>query len=179
MKLKYAQKMLILSIIFFVIILVSNIVFAELLLGKIFDINDKVRQLNISSQERENELNLKDSIGTSKTEREKLNAYFIASGDLPALDFTKYLENLAKDAGVTQTKTLAYEALAGLPTSDIVTSIHYKFTVTGHWANVSSFLQAVENLPNVLSVGGVSLSVNPESQIWSADLDFSVASLKN
>ena len=189
MKLNYSKKILIASIVTLAVIVVLDVVFTDLLLGKIFDINDKVRQLEISSQEREKELNLKDSIASSKVQREKLGGYFVDAGDIETLDFTKYLEDLAKDNGVIQSKTLNYEPAKGLESSNIVSSIRYKFTVSGSWSNVFNFIQAIENLPKVSSLNSVSLSSSLGDssskgtkvgvRVWSAELDFSVANLKN
>ena len=71
MKLNYSKKVLVASLITFVCVLALDIIFTNLLLDKIVSINDKVRQIDISSREREKELNLKDSIASSKNEREK------------------------------------------------------------------------------------------------------------
>jgi hypothetical protein len=189
MKLNFSNKILITAIITFIIILVLDVVFTKLLLNKIYSINDKVKQLEISSQEREKELNLRESVESTKLEREKLSGYFVGAGEAETLEFTKYLENLALEMGVTQKKSLDYEAVGALSSSDVVSAIRYRFNVSGKWANVYSFLQAVENLPKVAYLSSVSFSLNSEiispkeaktgSKIWSADLDFSVVKLKN
>jgi hypothetical protein len=163
-----------------------DIIFINLLLGKIIDINDKVKQLDISSQSREKTLNLQDSIVSSESEREKLAAYFVGAGDASTVEFTKYLENLALETGVTQKKSLAYEPVNGLESSNVVSAIRFKFNVSGKWANILAFLQAIENLPKVVSVNNVSFNMNSTlrgvnksaGQNWSADLDFSVVKLK-
>lgn len=188
MKLKYSQKILIIAIIILGLTLTLNIVFGSMLIGKIVDINNKVKQLDISSQEREKELNLKDSISNSKLEREKLNGYFVGAGNAETVDFTKYLEDLAKEKGVTQTKTLSYESVSGLGASDVVSVIRYRFNVTGKWFNVYAFLQVIENLPKVSYINSVSLNTSLEGvtakeaksliRIWAADVDFSVVKLK-
>ena len=185
MKLNYSKKVLVASLITFVCVLVLDIIFTNLLLDKIVSINDKVRQIDISSREREKELNLKDSIASSKNEREKLLGYFVGAGDAETGTFTKYLEDLALANGVTQNKSLAYEPVIGLESSDVVTAIRFKFSISGRWANVWSFIQAVESLPKVSYLANVSLNLNSEAvsaktgKIWSADLDFSVVKLKN
>jgi len=189
MKLNYSQKILILSSTILVVVLILNIVYANLLLAKITSINDKIKQLNISSQQRENELNLKDSIIDSKLGREKLAEYFVGSGDAETVEFTKYLENLAKEVGVIQKKTLEYEMVKGFESSEVISSIHYKFNITGSWASIFNFLLIIENLPKAISLNSVSFNVNTgvalEKEIdyvnkgWSADLDFSVVKIKN
>ena len=184
MKLNYAKKVLIVSVITFVCVLILDIVFTNLLFNKILSINDKVKQIDISSREREKELNLKDSIASSKVEREKLNEYFVLAGDSQTVSFTKYLESLASTNNVTQNKSLAYEPVLGMESSSVVTSIRFRFSVSGSWANVFSFLQALENLPKVSYLNVVSLGLNSETvstrggNIWSADIDFSVVKLK-
>lgn len=189
MRLSYSKKILILSLVIFASILTLDIIFTNMLLGKIAGINDKIRQLDISSQKREEELILKDLIASSKIEREKLTGYFVGAGNAETVKFTKYLEDLALEAGVTQKKSLDYESANEQSASKVVSAIRYRFNVTGKWTNVFYFLQMIENLPKVLSLNNVSLSVNlgavsaSEARsgdgIWSADLDFSVVKLKN
>lgn len=188
MTIKHSQKVLIIAIVVLSVVLVLNIVFGNMLIDRIVSINDKVKQLDISSQEREKELNLKDSISNSKTEREKLGGYFVGAGNAETVEFTKYLEDLAKEKGVTQSKTLSYESVSGMNSSDAVSAIRYRFNVTGRWNNVYSFLQAIENLPKVSYLNSVSLNLVSEpvtakdsrvvARIWSADLDFLVVKLK-
>ena len=76
MKLNYSQKILILSLVLFIGVLILDIVFSNLLFGKIVNINNKNRQLDLSTQEREREIVLKDSIISTQGEREKLEQYF-------------------------------------------------------------------------------------------------------
>ena len=151
--------------------------------------SDKIKQLEISSQERERELNLKDLIADTEIDRKKLEAYFIGAGNAKTVEFTKHLEGLALATGVTEKKTLNYEAISGLPSSGVVSAIRYKVDASGKWQNIYYFLQEIENLPTVMLLNGVSLSFNtpqtasPETKAvssrWSASLDFSVAQLKN
>lgn len=188
MKIKYSKKVLILALIVFSGVIVLNVFFANILLVKIFSINDKVNQLNISSQKRERELALKDFIVSSSLDREKLAGYFIGAGNAETVEFTKYLEDLALVAGVTQKKSLNYEAISELDSAEVVSAIRFKFNVSGKWENVFTFIQLVENLPKVLSLNSVFLNVSSEAvsvkdvksgrKVWSADLDFSVAMLK-
>lgn len=189
MKYSYSKKILTLSIIIFVIVLVLNIIFTNLLLGKIYSINDKIKQLDISSQEREKALSLKDSIASTKTERENLATHFVGAGNAETVSFTEYLENVALETGVNQKKSLNYESVVELGPSEIISSIRYKFNITGKWSNVLKFVQAMEYLPKVSYLSGVSMGVNLGNSTttgsrmgeknWSADLDFSVAKLKN
>lgn len=184
MKLNYSKKVLIISIVTLLIVLILDIIFTNLLYGKILSINDKIKQIDISSLQREKELNLRDSIATSKTDREKLKEYFVGAGDASTVSFTKYLEDLALENGLKQNKSLAYEPIPGMESSGVVTAIRYRLNVSGRFINVFSFLQAVENLPEVSYVSSVSLNLNSEDtsakagKIWSADFDFSVAKLK-
>jgi len=189
MKLAYSKKILLLSITILIVTLVLDFIFINLLLGKIININNKVKQLDISSQEREKELNLRDSIANTTLEREKLESYFVGAGNAETVEFTKYLENLANEAGVSHKTSLDYEPVNELVTSDVISSIRYKFNVSGKWDNVFNFIQAVENLPKVALLNNISLVVGSEAatlkgiksgnRIWSVDLDFSVVKLKN
>ena len=179
MKLTYSQKILILSSIVFITVVVLVSVFSNLLLGKITDINDKVKQLDISSQERLKALTLKGLISSSETEREKLNQYFVGAGNAETVIFTKYLENLALESGVTQAEALSYEPAKGMEASNIVSAIRFRFDVSGHFSNVFHFLQAVENLPKLGYLNSVTLDYNADTKVWSASLDFSILKLKN
>jgi len=188
MKLIYSKRILLLSIIVFLGILVLNIIFTNLLLNKIVSINDKVKQLVISSEEREKELTLKDSILSSVEEREKFDQYFVGAGDGKTADFIASLESLADQNNVSHSiKFVGYEPVGILGTSEVVSFIRFRFSVTGRWPDVFSFLQAIENLPKVITVNNITLTVGSElsstnnkavNKIWSADLDFSVAKLK-
>ncbi len=188
MKLNHSKKILILAIPIFFLVLILNIVFVYLLLSTIDSVNNKVRQLNISSQKREEELLLKGLISSFSSEREKLSQYFIGMGNADVVAFTKYLEDLALNIGVSQKKTLAYEPMNELKDSETVSTIRFRFSISGKWSNVFNFLQLLENLPKVTNINSVSMFVNSEavsikeiksgSKVWSADIDFSVVKLK-
>jgi len=188
MKLNYSKRILVLVIIMFVGVITLNVTFSNLLLHKISDINDRVSQLDISSQEREKELGLREGIISSKAEREKLAGYFVGEGNVETVEFTKYLEDLALKNNLTQSKSLNYEPVSGLESSSVVSAIRFRFTIMGKWTNIFTFLQLIENLPKVLSLDSVSLStsldgdlakeIRPEARIWQADLDFTVVKLK-
>ena len=188
MKLNYSKKILILSLFSFLTVLSVDIIFTGFLVNKIIGINDKVKQINTSSYVREKEFSLKDSIARSEIERGELEKYFIGTGNVGTLNFTKYLEELALKMGVTQKKSLEDVVIKGLETSDIVSAIRYRFNVSGKWENVYNFLLALETLPKVMSLNSVSFNLNSGTvslndvrtvdKIWSVDLDFSVAKLK-
>lgn len=186
MKLNYSKKIFILGLVTFVCVIILDIIFTDLLVGKIMMINNKVQQLVISSDERERELNLKDSIRNSDIARVELEKYFIGAGDAETVAFTKSLEDLARASSVAYTiRSLNYEMAPDLGGSASVSLIRFSFTIKGQWSNVMTFLKLVENLPNVVLVNNASLSVsdgdiaNAKQSIWSADVDFSVAQLKN
>ncbi len=187
MKLTYAKKILISATVIFLGVLALDIIFTSLLLNNIISINDKIKQLDISSKEREKELSLKDSIASSKVEREKLEGYFVQAGNAETVKFTKYLEDLALGFGLTQKKSLDYESINELQSSDAVSAIRFKFGVSGSWSQVYAFLRTIENLPKIVRLNSVGLTANQtvlidgaglKGNIWSADLDFSVAKLK-
>jgi hypothetical protein len=190
MKFDYTKKILLMAILVFLAVVTAVVIFSDLLLDKVVDINDKVRQLEISSQERLKELSLKDSVVSSEEERKKLAEYFVGSGNAETVDFTKYLEDLAKSFNITQKKTLNYEPVNELKSSDVVSAIHYTFQIYGRWSDIFNFIQAIENLPKVSFLNGVALNLSPEGvtnkemtktveKNWSAILDFSVIKLKN
>jgi hypothetical protein len=180
MKLNYSKKILIISVIIFFIIFVLNIIFSNLLWIKIVSINDKVKQIDISTQEREREMILRDLLANTKEQREKLNLYFIGAGNAETVEFTEYLENQAKITEVTQKKSLAHDELKELGVSEEVSVIRYKFNVSGGWTNVFNFLITIENLPKVGYLDTVIFNANSDKNLgktWSADLDFSVVKL--
>ncbi len=189
MKINYSKKILIISLSIFVVVLVADIVFGNLLYNKIISINDKIKQLEISSQERLNELTLRESITGSEANREKLGEYFVGAGNAEVVNFTQYLEDLAQEIGVSQKKTLDYEVISELPASASISAIRYRFNITGKWSNVFNFIQAIESLPRVVLLKSVSISlnsgvvsakeVNSASKNWTADLDFMVVKLKD
>lgn len=178
MKINYFKKILIIAVLTFVVVLILDFVFTNILLGKIISINDKVRQLDISSQERERELSQKDSVASTEAERAKLAGYFVNSGNTATVDFTKYLENLALQSNVTQSKSLNYEPVTGMASSDILSVIRYRFLVTGKYENVYSFVRAVENLPKISYINSLSMNYDSSNKSWSADIDFSVVKFK-
>jgi hypothetical protein len=180
MKLNYSKKMLIVSLVVFLVVFVLNSVFLNLLWTRIIGINDKVKQIDISTQEREREMILRDLIVNTKEQREKLASYFVGTGNADTVGFTEYLENQAKKTGVTQKKSLAYDEVKELGISEQVSAIRYKFNVSGNWTNVFNFLRTIENLPKVGYLNTVVFNANTDKtsgKIWSADLDFSVIKL--
>jgi Tfp pilus assembly protein PilO len=180
MKLNYSQKIFLVSLIIFVMVFILNIIFSSLLWNKVLDINDKTKQINISTQEREREVNLKDLLIKTATDREKMNQYFVGEGNIETVKFTEYLEGLAKKAGVAQEKSLAYEEVGKMNESEFVSAIRYKFKVSGNWASVYNFMRSMESLPKVGYLNNLKLSADiKESKIWSLDIDFSVIKLGN
>jgi len=186
MKLNYSKKVFILAVIILLGILVLDVIFINLLLNKIYEINNKIKQSDISSQLRLKELSLKDLVTTSEYDRERLQRYFVGAGDTHTLEFTKYLENLAREMGVTEKKSVGYEEAVGFGSSDTVSAIRYRFNISGKWSNVYSFLKAIENLPKVSYLNSVNfnlsqdaIQINTSGKIWTADIDFSVLKLKN
>lgn len=189
MRLSYSQKILILSSVTLVIIVILDIIFTRLLMDKIVSINDKVKQLDFSTQERERALDLKDSIISTISDREKLDKYFIGTSNAEIAAFAKYLEDLAREAGVVEKKTLEYEPVAELASSQAVSVIRFRFNISGTWSNVFTFLQMIETLPKVASLNNVTLNLNSSptttkeaksaGRIWTADLDFQVVKINN
>jgi hypothetical protein len=188
MKLNYSKKILIITLLVFIGVLVLDIVFTNLLWQKILSINNKIKQLNISAQERVKELNLKETIVNSAENRVLLEESFVAAGNAKTVEFVSYLETLAKDTGVKyNTNSLSYEVVPELGSSESVQFIRLRASVSGSWANVFAFLQTIEKLPKISSLNSVSFNLNSDinantkstTNFWSAELDFSVAKLKN
>jgi Tfp pilus assembly protein PilO len=182
MKLNYSKKILIVSVVIFLVIFVLDIISFNFLWAKIVSLNDKVKQIDISTKEREKEMTLKDLILKTKTEREEFDRYFIGAGNLETVKFTEYLETLAKEYKVIQKKTLVDEQLkdSDLEKSEFVSVIRYKFNITGDLANISGFLSALENMPKIGYLNSVvfnSASEISKTKTWSADIDFSVIKL--
>lgn len=178
MKLNYSKKILILSVVSLVAIVIVDFLFLNLLADKIIGINDKIRQQTLSTQEREKNFYLKESISKTEIDRAKIEKYFIGPGDVATAEFIAYLENLAKQNKLTATvRSVGYEIIPEVGNSDVVSALRFRFSVTGKWSDVFVFLQIMENIPKAVSVFSVTL--NSASGAWTADLDFSVAKLKN
>jgi uncharacterized membrane protein len=186
MKLSYSKKILILSALVFIGVVVLDVIFTNLLLNKIIGINDKVKQLTISSQERERNFILQDLVTSTKTERIKLEQSFVGVGDINTAEFIRSLELLAKSYSVTLViKSVGYEPVPEMASSEVVSLIKFKVNVIGKWDNVYGFLGKMENLSKVAMVTGVTFDANAgfeggknQSKSWSADIDFSVVKLK-
>ena len=182
MKLNYSKKILIISTVIFLVIFILNIISCNLLWTRIVSINDKIRQIDISTQERGREMVLRDLIANTREQREKLSSYFVGAGNAETVEFTEYLENQAKKVGVTQKKSLAYDEVEELGVSEQISVVRYKFNVSGGWTNVFNFLGVIENLPKVGYLSTVTFNADIDKnspKIWSADLDFSVIKLNN
>lgn len=174
-----SKKILIFSGIIFLSVLITDIIFVHLLFGKIFNINDKVRQIDLSSQERLKELNLRDAVSGTAEDRERLEQFFVQPGNNEVLKFTKFLEDLANGENLTHKKSLNYEQVTEEGLSGEISALRFRFHISGRWAGVYRFLLLIERLPKVVILNSVSLNLNSEDKNWTADLDFSVIQLKN
>lgn len=178
MKFNYSKRIFVLSLGVFLIVLVLNIVFSNLLLEKILNINNKIKQQNISSQERERNLALKDSVIGTRELRLELEKYFIAPGDPQTASFVNYLEGQTKKTGLSPNiKSIDYENIETLGGDSNVLSVRLRLGAVGKWSDVYSLLIALESLPRVSFLNSVSLE--RQSEGWSVDIDMSVAKLKN
>ena len=178
MKLNYSKKVLILSIALFLLVLIFDLVFTNLLLGKVTNINNEVKQLTVSTQEREFSQSLKDSILKTEKDRTKLEQYFVAAGDARTAEFINQIEVLAKSSGLTpEVRAVDYEPVATAATSSTVSLVHFKLNIVGKWDNVFNFLQTIENLTKITLVQGVTL--NASSALWSGDIDFTILKLND
>ena len=131
MKLNYSKRILIVSILAFALVLILDITFTNLLSGKIRSIQDKNKQIALSSQERERNLALKESVINSEAERQVLEQYFVPAGDAKTAEFISQLEAQAKAAGLAYTvKSVGYTAITGIATSSQnLTALKFKFSV--------------------------------------------------
>lgn len=186
MKINFAQKVLLLFVLIFILVLAGNIVVGNFVYKKISDINNKIKQVTLSAEERERAAVLKDSLLNSEIDRDKLEEYFVGSTDADTANFITYIEGLARQNGlVYDVRNVAYEPVSELSNSEHINFIKFRVNVVGSWNNVFTFLQVIENLPKVVSLGSVSfdngpsLSSKTRAKIWSADLEFSVARFKN
>lgn len=187
MKLNFAKKIFILAVCTFVLVLVVDIIFTNMLVKNIIGINDKIRQLNLSTQERERESALASSVMNSEEDRRRLDAYFVAAGDSATVDFTTFLEDKARQLGLQYvTKSLDYENVIEPANVEGISVIRFRFTVTGSWSKVFVFLIQVENLSKIVSVNNVHFNLDNTEGVtknagtnFTAELDFSVAKLKN
>lgn len=178
MKLNYTKKIFIISAAVLVGIIILVLVFTNLLLGKIYSINDKVKQMTISSIERERNISLKESIHVSESDRGELAKYFMGSTDADTADFIGQLENLGKQLGLTvNVKSVEYEKNPNFDSSNYLSLVRVKVGFVGKWSGVFDFLQKIERLSKTTLIHGVSL--DNSSKIWSGDIDFSVFKLKN
>lgn len=188
MKLNYSKKIFIMSVLLLLLILIFNIIFLYLLFSKIESVNNKVKQLNISTEKRATDFILKDSVLSLSEEREKLSNYFIGMGDKETIDFTKYIEDLADSLNITQQKTLSLETIPNFASSETVSAIRYKINVSGPWSNVYHFILLMENIPKVTFLKSISLNTSLEAsslkeikknnRIWNANLDFVIVKSK-
>ena len=154
------------------------IIFTNLLLGKIFSINDKVKQMTLSSIERERNISLKESIHNSEKDRIELAKYFVGSDDEDTADFISQLEDLGKQLNlVINVKSVEYEKNPNFENSNYLSLVRVRVGFNGKWNGVFDFLQKIETLSKIVLIHNVSLESN--SRIWSGEVDFSVFKLKN
>ncbi len=186
MKLNFSKKILLFSSLFMIGVFVIDFIFITLLIDKMVDIKDKENQLEISSQEREKELFLKESIINSEEKRSELEQFFVKDGNLETVKFTEYLEGLAYSMNLEHKKTLDYEPAKDLISAEFISAIRFRFSISGSWQNVFDFIRMIEKLPQISYLNTLALNVitsnistkDFNNQIWSADLDFSVLRLK-
>jgi Tfp pilus assembly protein PilO len=186
MKIKYSQKVLGSFVIIFLLILTANIIIGRMSIKQIESINNKIRQVTLSSEEREKLLALKESLTNSEEDRKLLDKYFIGSTDADTANFISYIENLAKQNGLTyNVQNVSYEPISEISSSEQVNFMKFQLNIVGGWSNIFTFVQNIENLPKVVSLSAVSIDNGPslgaksKTKNWSADLEFSVARLKN
>lgn len=178
MKLNYTKKIFIISVAILIGVTVLVFIFTNLLLGKIFSINDKVKQMTISSIERERNISLKESIYNSEKERIELSKYFIGLTDEDTAVFISQIENLGKLAGLTvDVKSVEYEKNPNFDNSNYLSLVRIRVNFNGKWNDVFGFLQKIETLSKIVLIHNVSLESS--SRIWSGEVDFSVFKLKN
>jgi len=171
---------------FLVIMIAACAIFSYLLIDTIYQINDKVAQVEISTNERDAQGALKVSVANSVVERQTLDTYFISKSG--TADFIKTLEALAKGNNVSiNIKYVGYEPIKQANFSATAESIRFNLDLIGSWVNCIQVIRLLENLPVpslvekiTLSVGGTNLSGKVTSgSTWTANVDFTAVKLKN
>lgn len=184
MKIRYSQKILGLFIIIFLVVLAANIVVGRMNIGQIDNLNNKIRQVTLSAEERERVLAIKDSLLNSEADRKILDKHFIGPSDSDTADFIGYIEGLAKQNNLAYSvKDISHQPISEISGSEQVNFMSFRLNVLGTWDNVFTFLQFIENIPKVVSVANISIDNGPslggKTKNWSADFEFSVGRLKN
>ncbi len=170
MKFSFSKKVLaVVVLILIAVISVDGILFG-LLSDKIINIKDKTRQLNTSIEERERDLNLRDSIEDSRIDREKLISFFVPAGDAATVSFISKLEDLARNNKLIPTvRNVSYEE----------NFIRIKLSTAGTWADIEKFLASLEGLPVVISIANFILQSDGEGKNWSGEFDLLVGKIKD
>ncbi len=180
MRINYSKKVLGFSFIVAVIVIILVAIFCSLLIEKIVGINDKVKQIEVSSQERERSATLRVSVANTQEGRENLNKYFISVNGV--INLIEQLENLAKETGVTlDIKFVGYEAIKQV-TADTLEQVKFKVAVSGSWSKVIKFFKLVETFPAVVYLDSTFLNLiasKTKEQTWLLDLEFSVIKIKD
>ena len=186
MKLNYSKKILIFSGLILFFVLLGNVVSFNFLIDKVLSINNKVAQVEISTKQRERNVSLTDSVQASQVGREILNTYFVSSGDAKTAEFIETLEGLARQAGLSANiRTVNYEPISEFNSTENIQFIRMILSVSGSWSKVFGFLSSLENLPKVIKIANVNLNSSPalnsknRENNWTAEIDLSIAQLKN
>ncbi len=146
--------------------------------SEIIALQKEVRQLEVQA----NSLTVQKPVSSFDASIEELNEYFVSADG--ALDFVKYIEDLATSAGLSyRINSFDAEDNPDISQNDkeyLKTSL----TATGSMKNIRNFISLIESLPYNIKItrvdlksGGVqSLSASRE-QIWTLMIDFSVVKI--
>lgn len=157
--------------------LILGIVGAEIFYAKTSKLEGELTTLHQSVRDLEAQqkriLSVRDTAEASGSDVVVIDTYFV--NDKGALDFVKYIENLAVSSGLTfkidVIDTQANEALAASGKEYLKTAIR----TTGSLSNIRIFLNLIESLPYNVKMSRVDVRKTGEGvRDWSMTVDFSV-----
>ncbi|MEI6528097.1 MAG: hypothetical protein WCO10_00275 [bacterium] len=183
---KYSTKIIFsVAVAILSISVIGSAVFSYLLVDKINNINDKIKQMDLSTQERNKQGAQKMSVVDTEADRAKLESYFVSADG--AVDFIKYLENLSVEVGVkANIQNINFQPLRDTAYANTAEYISLNLSVEGTWAKVYRYVLLLEKLPFVSEVGNVDMTEvtqtdekNKTKSFWTATISLKVIKLKN
>jgi Tfp pilus assembly protein PilO len=95
---------------------------------------------------------------------------FLVNSEIP-IEFTRFLEKLALDSGVTME---IYPVSSQPAKSGQLAVINYQLSVSGPFLNFSRFLEKLENAPYLIEVQGMNLRKTVENKIEIVNANFTI-----
>ncbi|MDD5318726.1 MAG: hypothetical protein PHF79_02810 [Candidatus Pacebacteria bacterium] len=149
-------------------------------------------QVSQLSQSNEHVQALKSVVDQSQGYLDRLNSYFVGSGDQNTLQFITQIESLATSVGLQHaTQNITLDNGNGLDALG-KQSIGVTFATSGSWSETVRFISLLESSPYILDITRIDLdksasgagitgatSTSPKSQnIWTATYHFSVVKMQ-